>query len=266
MPPAPTELVGGRRGRVTGSRRSRSSTATTRPSARPAPRARGRALGELKLMQRRLPAGLARWMPPPRTGAVEPELGRPLTRASRDIGSHWCDLIEFVSGQRIARAHGAHRDHASPRARRRTVEIETLPCSRPTPGWLGIDGDLAGLGRGARTTSGSSWARTEAAVGFDHGAARDALGGRPPSGWSWSPVTRATLSPEAAAYVDDAGRSPAGLPGLLRRLRRRDLRGDRRRRPARGRPPGASRTALRAARLTDAGARVSADPRLGDRR
>ena len=33
---------------------------------------------------------------------VEPELGG-ASRAFADIGSHWCDLAEFVSGQRIAR-------------------------------------------------------------------------------------------------------------------------------------------------------------------
>ena len=32
---------------------------------------------------------------------VDPELGGP-SRAFADIGSHWCDLIEFVSGERIA--------------------------------------------------------------------------------------------------------------------------------------------------------------------
>jgi predicted dehydrogenase len=31
---------------------------------------------------------------------VDPELGGP-SRAFADIGSHWCDLVEFVSGQRI---------------------------------------------------------------------------------------------------------------------------------------------------------------------
>jgi predicted dehydrogenase len=33
---------------------------------------------------------------------VDPELGGP-SRAFADIGSHWCDLVEFVSGQRITR-------------------------------------------------------------------------------------------------------------------------------------------------------------------
>ncbi|HEY3435132.1 MAG TPA: Gfo/Idh/MocA family oxidoreductase [Solirubrobacterales bacterium] len=32
---------------------------------------------------------------------VDPELGGP-SRAFADIGSHWCDLVEFASGQRIA--------------------------------------------------------------------------------------------------------------------------------------------------------------------
>ncbi|WP_116950323.1 Gfo/Idh/MocA family protein [Jiangella endophytica] len=33
---------------------------------------------------------------------VDPQLGGP-TRAFGDIGSHWCDLLEFVTGERIAR-------------------------------------------------------------------------------------------------------------------------------------------------------------------
>lgn len=33
---------------------------------------------------------------------VDPELGGP-SRAMADIGSHWCDLVEFVSGHRITR-------------------------------------------------------------------------------------------------------------------------------------------------------------------
>lgn len=35
---------------------------------------------------------------------VDPSLGGP-SRAFADIGSHWCDLIEYVTGQRLERAH-----------------------------------------------------------------------------------------------------------------------------------------------------------------
>ncbi len=68
---------------------------------------------------------------------VEAELGGP-SRAFADIGSHWCDLVEFVSGQRITAlvarttiAHGRRRQSSSPSFERgerageaRTVDTE----------------------------------------------------------------------------------------------------------------------------------------------
>ena len=68
---------------------------------------------------------------------VEAELGGP-SRAFADIGSHWCDLVEFVSGQRITAlvaqtsiAHGRRRQSSSPSFARgdgdgeaRTVDTE----------------------------------------------------------------------------------------------------------------------------------------------
>lgn len=44
------------------------------------------------------------WMSTPEdySWRVDPDLGGP-SRAFADIGSHWCDLVEFASGQRIAR-------------------------------------------------------------------------------------------------------------------------------------------------------------------
>ena len=84
----------------TASRRCRSSTATTRWCARPAPGSRRRdRRGAAR--PRRLPAGLAARRPRTTTGAST-RAGR-RSRAFADIGSHWCDLIEFVTGQRIAR-------------------------------------------------------------------------------------------------------------------------------------------------------------------
>ena len=45
------------------------------------------------------------WLLRPRTttGASTSELGG-ASRAFADIGSHWCDLVEFVTGHRITRA------------------------------------------------------------------------------------------------------------------------------------------------------------------
>jgi predicted dehydrogenase len=68
---------------------------------------------------------------------VEAELGGP-SRAFADIGSHWCDLVEFVSGQRIVAliarttiAHGHRRQSSGPSFERsegageaRTVDTE----------------------------------------------------------------------------------------------------------------------------------------------
>ncbi len=80
---------------------------------------------------------------------VEAELGGP-SRAFADIGSHWCDLVEFVSGQRITAlvarttiAHGRRAPVLEPllRARRRrrrgaaasTPRTPPSSSSRPTP-------------------------------------------------------------------------------------------------------------------------------------
>jgi predicted dehydrogenase len=70
---------------------------------------------------------------------VEPDLGG-ASRAFADIGSHWCDLVEFVSGQRIVRLHArlaiAHAErsasaghsfsHESEQGEPRPVETEDI--------------------------------------------------------------------------------------------------------------------------------------------
>ena len=62
-------------------------------------RARAGSLGELRLLHG---GYLQDWLlaPSDDNWRVDAELGGP-SRAFADIGSHWCDLIEFVSGQRI---------------------------------------------------------------------------------------------------------------------------------------------------------------------
>ena len=79
----------------------RSSTATTRPCARRASAsARGDA-GPLRLIHG---SYLQDWLlrPDDDNWRVDAELGG-ASRAFADIGSHWCDLAEFVSGHRITR-------------------------------------------------------------------------------------------------------------------------------------------------------------------
>ena len=105
---------------------------------------------------------------------VDSELGG-ASRAFADIGSHWCDLVEFVSAQRIVRLHGAdsrsrirsaggergpfvrarrrRRRHPAPRRDRGHRDRHVRDRRRRRR----LDGDLPGLRRAARTGSGSSW-------------------------------------------------------------------------------------------------------------
>ncbi|MEK8174960.1 Gfo/Idh/MocA family oxidoreductase [Streptomyces sp. M19] len=82
----------------------RSSTGTTPPYGRPSPPHAAGAPAAVA-HPRQLPSGLAR-----RRGAtnwrVDPVAGG-ATRAFGDIGVHWCDLAEFVTGQRITRVNAA---------------------------------------------------------------------------------------------------------------------------------------------------------------
>ncbi len=55
---------------------------------------------------------------------VDPDAGGP-SRAFADIGSHWCDLLEFVTGDRIARV-GADLDTAIARRGGRPVRTEDV--------------------------------------------------------------------------------------------------------------------------------------------
>ena len=98
-----------------GRRRCRSSTATTRRSAKRASASAADGPGAAPAA-RHLSPGLAA-----ATGRHELAGGRGAGRRSRafaDIGSHWCDLAEFVTGHRITRLSGAPADRgAGPRQR-----------------------------------------------------------------------------------------------------------------------------------------------------
>ena len=87
---------------------------------------------------------------------VDPALGG----ASRfgDIGVHWCDLMEFVTGHRVtrltARMVTAFNDRPRRPARPRSAPRTPPPCcSRPTGGRR-LGGDQSGVAR-ARTACGS---------------------------------------------------------------------------------------------------------------
>ena len=91
--------------------------------------------------------------------------------------------------------------------------------------------------RGARTASGSRWTRADAVRGVRPGAPRHAVGG----GRDASTLVRrdpGVLTGTAGRLSRAAAGPPAGLPGLLRRFRRRHLsrRSDRRSTPPTGCP------------------------------
>ena len=64
---------------------------------------------------------------------LEPERGGAL-RAVGDIGSHWLDLMTFVTGQHVDRGHGRPRDvHRDPPASRPARSRRSRPSAPPTP-------------------------------------------------------------------------------------------------------------------------------------
>ncbi len=142
---------------------------------------------------RRLPAGLAARRRRTTTGASTPSSAAP-SRAFADIGSHWCDLIEFVSGQRIASVSGrtavAHAERPRHEARSfergdgdgapRPVETEDIAAVMFETD-AGIIGStvISQVSAGRKNHLWFEISGTEAAVGLRPGAARDALG-RPP--------------------------------------------------------------------------------------
>jgi predicted dehydrogenase len=152
---------------------------------------------------------------------VDAEMGG-ASRAFADIGSHWCDLIEFVSGQRItsltARVAIAHPErthsdaHAFERGRpggtKRAVETEDIATVL-----FETDGGAAGSVVVSQVSAGRKnhlWfevSGTTQALGFDQE--------QPESLWVGTrdgsisvPRGFETLSPEAASYVT----LPAGHP------------------------------------------------------
>ncbi len=92
--------------RADGSPASRSSIATTRPCARRASACATGVSGPIRLLHG---SYLQDWLlrPEDDNWRVDAQLGG-ASRAFADIGSHWCDLAEFVSGHRITPALRAH--------------------------------------------------------------------------------------------------------------------------------------------------------------
>ncbi len=154
---------------------------------------------------------------------VEPELGGP-SRAFADIGSHWCDLIEFVSGQRIvalaARTAVAHSERVRARAHSfargdgdgnaRAVETEDIAALlfETDAGILGST-VISQVSAGRKNHLWFEVTGTEAAVGFDQEQPETLWVGRR-SGAERIPRDYDTLAPEAAAYVTLPGGHPQG--------------------------------------------------------
>ena len=205
-------------------------------------RAHGRALGELKLISGGylqdwlLDAAAENWR-------VEPELGG-RSRAFADIGSHWCDLIEFVSGQRIVALTART---AITNAARETEDVATLLFETDA----GVVGStvISQVSAGRKNHLWFELGGTEAAVGFDQEQPETLWVGHP-GGVELIPRDAATLSPEAAAYVTTPGGHPQGYQDCFDAFVAETYAAIGGQPPADGLPAFAD--GLRAARLTEA--------------
>ena len=183
-------------------------------------RAGAGALGDLQLIHG---GYLQDWLlsPSDDNWRVEPELGGS-SRAFADIGSHWCDLVEFVSGQRIvavtARTAVAHPERPRREARSfargdgdgdpRAVETEDLATLifETDAGILGST-VISQVSAGRKNHLWFEIAGTEAAVAFDQEQPEALWVGRR-GGSELIPRDPDGLAPEAAAYAT----LPAGHP------------------------------------------------------
>ena len=179
---------------------------------------------------------------------VDPNVGG-RSRAFADIGSHWCDLVEFASGHRISRvlartatvvperaigsgpafSPGAGADQV-----RRPVETEdvALVALRDRPGRGRVGGRQPGVARAQEPAV--VRARRRRRRGRVRPGAAGAAGGRPPDGPDHPLPRPGDDGARRRPPGDDAGGARPGLPGLLQPVRGRRLRGHRRRRRRRG--------------------------------
>ncbi|MEV0807252.1 Gfo/Idh/MocA family oxidoreductase [Micromonospora sp. NPDC050200] len=135
---------------------------------------------------------------------VDAALGGP-SRAFADIGSHWCDLFEFVTGDRIARL-SARTAVVHERARRTGKPTEDLAAVHFTTA-AGMVGTLvvSQVAAGRKNRLHLELSGTEASFGFDQEDPERLWVGRREGGQT---LLRdpGTLHPSAARYV----RLPAG--------------------------------------------------------
>ena len=170
------------------------------------------------------------------------------SRAFADIGSHWCDLAEFVSGHRITkvsaraadRAARAPRERGARRLRRRRRPRRAegrrhrgrgADPVRDRPGRARHRGHQPDLGRPQEPPAARA-RRRRGGARVQPGGAGVAVG-RPPRGGDAAQARPRAPDRGRRPLRPPAARPPAGLRRLLRRVRRRDLR---RGRSGRGRP------------------------------
>jgi predicted dehydrogenase len=174
-------------------------------------RARGGALGELRLIAGGyqqdwlLDASDDNWR-------VDPALGG-RSRAFADIGSHWCDLIEFVSGQRIvaltARTAIANAERRAGKGTR-AVETEDIAILLfETDGGAPGSAVISQVSAGRKNHLWFEIAGAAAGVAFDQEQPETLWVGRR-SHTERIPRDRETLAPAAAAYATLPGGHPQG--------------------------------------------------------
>ena len=156
---------------------------------------------------------------------VDPDLGG-ASRAFADIGAHWCDLIEFVSGQRIrslsARTRVAHAERGvagSPASSRgdsgngtsKAVETEDIATFLFETG-AGVIGSavISQVSAGRKNRLWFEISGTDEAVGFDQEQPETLWVGRR-GGIETVPRDFDTLGADAAAYVTLPGGHPQGF-------------------------------------------------------
>ena len=204
---------------------------------------------------RHLPAGLAAARPRTTTGASTPQLGG-ASRAFADIGSHWCDLAEFVTGHRITRlcartltACPSASTRPARRSRRGDGDGELRAVATEDAAIVQFETDRGAVGSTviSQISAGRKnrlWLEVdgaEEALAFDQEEPETLWVGRREARDADQARPRAPLAARGAPR-DAPARPSAGLRGLLRRVRRRGLRRGRRRRAGR-RAAGRSPTA-----------------------
>jgi predicted dehydrogenase len=154
---------------------------------------------------------------------VEAELGGP-SRAFADIGSHWCDLVEFVSGQRIVAlvarttiAHGRRRQSSSPAFERGEGGGEARAVDTEDAALVLFETDAGAAGSvvvsqvsaGRKNQLRFEISADAETVAFDQ-EHPDSLAVLRRQGSELIPRDFNTLSPAAAAYVTLPGGHPQG--------------------------------------------------------